>query len=260
MEHQDEACEFPSDSLRPINLDEFEYADEDVYDDDRYTERWIRSAETSLECLVRFRYVSSIGPLRYGEKPLPGLMTALRESEAVAELQVLAMQYPHREAVLGPLHGMAQLFVRHQILPEEVFQLVAELRHAVHCVERVCDDPNCQTLGDCPPPDELRCARAAARPGARASLAADCDEIHISRLQFSIATTISDAVNPARAVRKPWPTPQAKPEAKPATIADLARAARLCAGHSAPSRRSGRCPAQPGRVYRVSRTLKVSFY
>ena len=259
MEHQDEAYEFPSDSLRPINLDEFEYAAEDVYDDDRYTERWIRSAETSLECLVRFRYVSSIGPLRYGEKPLPGLMTALRESEAVTELQVLALQYPHREAVLGPLHGMAQLFVRHQILPEEVFPLVAELRHAVHCVERVCDDPNCQTLGDCPPPDELRCARAE-RDASASPLIAECDEIHISRLQFSIATTISDAVNPARAVRKPWPTPSAHEAAKPGTIADLARAARRRAGHSVPSRRSGRCPALPGRVYRVSRTLKVSFY
>jgi hypothetical protein len=212
MEHDEaSSCDFPSGALVAADIDLDDFPFDDVYGDDAYTARWLCQADSSLECLVRFRYISSLGSLQYGETPLRPMLEMIRENEAVAELLTLMKQYPqHRrydtlELVAEDVVG----FVRECVLPHGVFELVAMLRESVHCVEGVCDDVYCSSPSDCTPPHLWSCPHEDLR-------GAVCDETRVLRLLLDISTAMWSARLRALPPPLPWK--------KPPTIVETAEA------------------------------------
>lgn len=213
-DEEDSACMFPAAALAAahinIDLDDFPY----YYEDEGYTEQWIRSAESSLECLVRMRYVSSLGNLKFGERPIHGVLYRMRESEAVAELETLIVQYPHLCPLLRPIACLVWDFVEHQLMPEKVFHLISDLRCTVHCSELVCDDKNCVDLEHCEP---VVCRHPE-----------KCGEFRIMKILFEISKTLFDSEDRSGKrpdmLRKAWPTiPRVGRKTAFPTLCEIAR-------------------------------------
>jgi len=167
------------------DLNDFPYEAHWLKIDEWYTEEWVKSAHSHLEQIVRKRYVNEFGGLRRLEEPVEGALEFLRETEAVAELQILAGQFPNRHDEFIALHHMARYLRQRLIIPTKIFTLVDRLSEVVHCIEgRRAGGEAC-----------------AARPCAarRLSLevdAAQCDEMTVSRLMYNLSRALWDEVLP----------------------------------------------------------------